>query len=60
MISLLDLYRTICFYGGGAKVTQQNGTIQYFYQHFQSLPRKSRKNIPQHVTAGSQYEHCKE
>ena len=28
LIGLLDSYRTICFYGGGAKVTQQNGMIQ--------------------------------
>ena len=28
-MGLLDSYRLICFYGGGAKVTQHNGMIQY-------------------------------
>ena len=29
LIGLLDSYRTICFYGGGAKVIEHRGTIQY-------------------------------
>ena len=29
LIGLLASYRLICFHGGGAKVTQQNGIIQY-------------------------------
>ena len=29
LIGLLDFYRTICVHGGGAKVTEQKGTIQY-------------------------------
>ena len=29
LIDLLNSYRTICFYGGGAKVTEHRGTIQY-------------------------------
>ena len=27
LIGLLDSYRTICFYGGGAKVTQRDNTV---------------------------------
>ena len=30
LIGLLGPYRPICFYGGGANVTQHNGIIQYF------------------------------
>ena len=29
LIGLLGSYRPICFYGGGAKVTQYDGMIQY-------------------------------
>ena len=29
LISLLDSYRTICFCGGGAKVTEHRGTMHY-------------------------------
>ena len=28
LTGLLDSYHTICFYGGGAKVTEHRGTIQ--------------------------------
>ena len=31
LIGLLDSYRTICFYGGGAKVTEHRGTKQYIW-----------------------------
>ena len=31
LIGLLDSYRPICFYGGGAKVTQYYGTIQLLF-----------------------------
>ena len=34
LIGLLDWYRLISFYGGGAKVTQHNGMIQDFVQFF--------------------------
>ena len=39
LIGLLDTYRPICFYGGGAKVTQHNGIMQYFVA-WTSLPDK--------------------
>ena len=30
LIGLLDSYRPICFYGGGAKVTEHNGMVSMF------------------------------
>ena len=33
LIGLLDSYCTICFYGGGTKVTKHRGTIQYSTGH---------------------------
>ena len=46
LIGLLNSYRTICFYGGGAKVTEHRGTKQYIIVQFNSnllrLPHRRR------------------
>ena len=38
LIGLLDSYRMICFYGGGANVTEHCGTMQYFYKRQEHVP----------------------
>ena len=37
LIGLLDSHHTICFYGGGAKVTQNNGIIQHITRRHHAL-----------------------
>ena len=47
-MGLLDSYRPICFYGGGAKVTQHNAKIQYLYSR-QALSELTIERLTQRV-----------